>query len=111
MTSMPTLPQMIAQDVHLHEQSPFAAAGLNPNQAVTYFTNALDTTTRGVDLVGDYRQDIGAYGNLKYSAGFNWNTTQIDDIHASTVAAQALGPDGGYDRQRQGNLKYCVYSP
>ncbi len=29
-----------------------AAAGLNPNQAVTYFTNALDTTTRGVDLVG-----------------------------------------------------------
>lgn len=83
-----------------------AAAGLNPNQAVTYFTNALDTTTRGVDLVGDYRQDIGAYGSLKYSAGFNWNTTQIDSIHASTVAAQALGPDGGYDRQRQGNLKY-----
>ena len=60
----------------------------------------------GVDLVGDYRQDIGAYGNLKYSAGFNWNTTQIDDIHASAVAAQALGPDGGYERQRQGNLKY-----
>jgi iron complex outermembrane receptor protein len=83
-----------------------AAAGLNPNQAVTYFTNALDTTTRGVDLVGDYRQDIGAYGSLKYSAGFNWNTTQIDSIHASTVATQALGPDGGYGRQRQGNLKY-----
>lgn len=83
-----------------------AAAGLNPNQAVTYFTNALDTTTRGVDLVGDYRQSIGAYGNLRYTLGFNWNTTQIDDIHASSVAQQALGPTGGYDRQRQGNLKY-----
>ncbi len=83
-----------------------AAAGLNPNQAVTYFTNALDTTTRGVDLVGDYRQSIGAYGNLRYTLGFNWNTTQIDEIHASSVAQQALGPTGGYDRQRQGNLKY-----
>ena len=83
-----------------------AAAGLPTNQAVTYFTNALDTTTRGVDLVGDYRQDIGAYGNLRYTLGFNWNTTAIDAIHASDAAQQALGPDGGYDRQRQGNLKY-----
>jgi len=81
-------------------------AGLNPNQAVTYFTNALDTTIRGVDIVGDYRQDIGAYGRLRYTLGFNWNTTQIDDIHASDVATAALGPTGGYDRQRQGNLKH-----
>ncbi|WP_349972289.1 TonB-dependent receptor [Pseudomonas caspiana] len=83
-------------------------AGLNPNQAVTYFTNALDTTTRGVDLVGDYRQDLGAYGRVRYTLGFNWNTTQIDDIHASSVAQAALGPTGGYDRQRQGNLKHGV---
>jgi len=82
------------------------AAGLNPNQAVTYFTNALDTTTRGVDVVGDYRQDLGAYGRMRYSLGFNWNTTEIDKIHASSVAEAALGADGGYDRQRQGNLKY-----
>ncbi|PXX64432.1 iron complex outermembrane recepter protein [Pseudomonas sp. LAMO17WK12:I10] len=83
-----------------------AAAGLNTNQSVTYFTNALDTTTRGIDLVGDYRQNLGAYGGLRYTLGFNWNTTQIDDIHASPVAQQALGPTGGYDRQRQGNLKH-----
>lgn len=83
-----------------------AAAGLATNQSVTYFTNALDTTTRGIDLVGDYRQDLQAWGGLRYSLGFNWNTTQIDDIHASSVAQQALGPTGGYDRQRQGNLKH-----
>ncbi|MFJ3049921.1 TonB-dependent receptor plug domain-containing protein [Pseudomonas nitroreducens] len=81
-------------------------AGLNPNQYVTYFTNALDTTTRGVDIVGDYRQELGAYGSIRYNAGFNWNTTEIDKIHASSVAQSALGPDGGYDRQRQGNLKH-----
>lgn len=81
-------------------------AGLNPNQAVTYFTNALDTTTRGLDIVGDYRQSLGAYGRIRYTLGFNWNTTQIDDIHASSVAQAALGPTGGYDRQRQGNLKH-----
>ncbi|MBJ9975069.1 TonB-dependent receptor [Pseudomonas sp. S75] len=83
-----------------------AAAGLATNQSVTYFTNALDTTTRGIDLVGDYRQDLGAWGGLRYSLGLNWNTTEIDDIHASSVAQQALGPTGGYDRQRQGNLKH-----
>ncbi|WP_095158463.1 TonB-dependent siderophore receptor [Pseudomonas sp. Irchel 3E13] len=83
-----------------------AAAGLATNQSVTYFTNALDTTTRGIDLVGDYRQNLGAWGGLRYTLGFNWNTTEIDDIHASSVAQQALGPTGGYDRQRQGNLKH-----
>ncbi|MGW7775209.1 TonB-dependent receptor plug domain-containing protein [Pseudomonas machongensis] len=83
-----------------------AAAGLPTNQSVTYFTNALDTTTRGIDLVGDYRQALGAYGSVRYTLGFNWNTTEIDDIHASPVAQQALGPTGGYDRQRQGNLKH-----
>ncbi|QCI11842.1 TonB-dependent receptor [Pseudomonas putida] len=83
-----------------------AAAGLATNQSVTYFTNALDTTTRGIDLVGDYRQDLKAWGGLRYTLGFNWNTTEIDDIHASSVAQQALGPTGGYDRQRQGNLKH-----
>ncbi|MCS3468642.1 iron complex outermembrane receptor protein [Pseudomonas sp. JUb42] len=87
-------------------QQILANAGLNPNQAVTYFTNALDTTTRGVDIVGDYRQDLGAYGRLRYTLGFNWNTTEIDSIHASSVAQAALGPTGGYDRQRQGNLKH-----
>ncbi|MDL2424905.1 TonB-dependent receptor, partial [Pseudomonas sp. BAgro211] len=85
-------------------QDLLAGAGLNPNQYVTYFTNALDTTTRGVDIVGDYRQELGAYGSIRYNAGFNWNTTEIDKIHASSVAQSALGPDGGYDRQRQGNL-------
>ena len=83
-----------------------AAAGLATNQSVTYFTNALDTTTRGIDLVGDYRQDLGAWGGVRYNLGFNWNPTEIDDIHASSVAQQALGPTGGYDRQRQGNLKH-----
>lgn len=83
-----------------------AAAGLSTNQYVTYFTNALDTTTRGIDLVGDYRQNLGAYGSLRYTAGFNWNTTEIDGIHASPAAVAALGPTGGYDRTRQGNLKH-----
>ncbi|MCU1727828.1 TonB-dependent receptor [Pseudomonas sp. 7P_10.2_Bac1] len=83
-----------------------AAAGLPTNQAVTYFTNALDTTTRGIDLIGDYRQNLGAYGNLRYTLGFNWNTTEIDDIHASPLAQATLGADGGYNRQRQGNLKH-----
>jgi len=83
-----------------------SGAGLNPNQFVTYFTNALDTTTHGIDVVGDFRQDYGNFGRVRYSLGFNWNQTEIDKIHASALARSTLGPDGGYDRQRQGNLKH-----
>ncbi|WP_149195536.1 TonB-dependent receptor plug domain-containing protein [Luteimonas suaedae] len=44
-----------------------------------YFTNAIDTRTRGVDLVGTYRWTLDA-GNLDFTAGFNYNDTDIQRI-------------------------------
>ena len=32
------------------------------------FINGADTRTKGVDLVGNYSQDLGEYGSLKWTA-------------------------------------------
>ena len=44
-----------------------------------YFTNAIDTTTNGIDVVGTYRWELGS-GKLDLTAGYNYNKTEIDRI-------------------------------
>ncbi|QXG38570.1 TonB-dependent receptor plug domain-containing protein [Pseudomonas viridiflava] len=58
--------------------------GINSTSGGQYFINGADTRTKGVDLVGNYRQDLGRYGSLKWTAAFNWNQTQILDYKEST---------------------------
>jgi iron complex outermembrane receptor protein len=66
-----------------------------PNQQVTaaqFFTNAAATRTRGIDLVGNYRQDLGGYGHLTLSAGANYNRTQILSINSNSALIQKYSP-------------------
>ncbi|ORC57132.1 ligand-gated channel [Pseudomonas floridensis] len=58
--------------------------GINATSGGQYFINGADTRTKGVDLVSNYRQDLGRYGSLKWTAAFNWNQTEILDYKAST---------------------------
>ncbi|MEO6064584.1 MAG: TonB-dependent receptor, partial [Lysobacterales bacterium] len=44
-----------------------------------YFTNALDTRTRGVDIIGTYRWDVGS-GSVDLTAGYNYSKTTIERI-------------------------------
>jgi len=67
------------------------ANGYRPGYRVKYFTNAADTTTRGVDLVTDYRVDYGAWGAVKYGLAFNYNKTVLDDIKSTPAALSAAG--------------------
>jgi iron complex outermembrane recepter protein len=50
---------------------PFGASGAR------YFTNAVDTRTDGFDLTAAYRFDLQAAGNLRVSAAYNHNETEI----------------------------------
>jgi iron complex outermembrane receptor protein len=77
--------------------------GLRPGYRVKYFTNAADTTTRGVDLVTDYKVDYGQYGSVKYGLAFNYNKTQIDDIKSTPAALASSGLEL-FDRVAQGYL-------
>ncbi|WP_369929012.1 TonB-dependent receptor plug domain-containing protein [Xanthomonas sp. NCPPB 2632] len=46
-------------------------------QGGSYFTNALKTRTRGIDLSGGYRLDLGDAGKLQFTAAYNRNHTSI----------------------------------
>nr|MBA3485838.1 TonB-dependent receptor [Lysobacter sp.] len=57
-----------------------------------YFTNAIDTTTTGIDLVGTYGMDIGS-GTLDLTAGYNYTETDIDRIAPNPAALAAIDPN------------------
>jgi iron complex outermembrane receptor protein len=46
--------------------------------AARFFINGLDTTTKGVDIIGSYRWDAGGLGHWALTAAFNHNKTKID---------------------------------
>ncbi|WP_017528239.1 TonB-dependent receptor plug domain-containing protein [Pseudomonas fluorescens] len=59
--------------------------GITSTSGGQYFINGADTRTKGLDLVGNYNQDLGPYGALKWTAAFNWNQTKILNYKASTT--------------------------
>nr|WP_255263549.1 TonB-dependent receptor [Pseudomonas aegrilactucae] len=64
--------------------------GITSTSGGQYFTNGANTRTKGLDLVGNYDQDLGGWGNLKWTAAFNWNETEILDYKQSV---SILGTD------------------
>ena len=65
------------------------AAGFNSVGAARFFINGLDTTTRGVDLIGTYRFTTRDLGRWNLTAAVNINKTKIDK------RIDALGPLAG----------------
>ncbi|MBX8543507.1 TonB-dependent receptor [Pseudomonas cichorii] len=59
--------------------------GVNSTSGGQYFINGADTRTKGVDVVGNYSQDLGVFGSVKWTAAFNWNQTEILSYKASTT--------------------------
>lgn len=56
-----------------------------------YFTNALDTRTRGIDLVGGYRWKLPGGSSLDLTAGYNTNRTKILRISPTPASLAAVG--------------------
>ena len=67
-------------------QAVLVAGGFNSVGAARFFINGLDTTTRGVDVVGVYRFGLGGLGNWSLTAAYNYNQNKIDK------RLNALGP-------------------
>jgi len=66
--------------------------GLSGDLSAQYYTNAIDTRTRGIDVVATYRYDLGDWGRLRANAGFNYGKTKITDIIPNPPELTALGP-------------------
>jgi iron complex outermembrane receptor protein len=81
------------------------AHGLSGDLSAQYYTNAIDTRTKGVDVVATYRQDLDRFGTLRLTGGYNYNQTDITNIIANPPQLSALGPTFVlFDRLSQGFL-------
>lgn len=67
------------------------ANGLSGVEQAEYFFNAVDTSTRGVDVVADWSHTSGL-GKMNLNAAFNYNKTRIDKLPATPT--QLLGANG-----------------
>lgn len=65
-----------------------------------YFTNAVDTRTRGIDIIGSYGWQL-ADGDFDLTAGYNHNDTKITRIAPNPPELTA----GGLDLQRIGRVE------
>jgi len=64
--------------------------GLSQVTAFSYFTNALDTRTRGVDVVSSYTLPFSA-SSLELTAAYSYNETEVKQVKGSPAAFSALG--------------------
>jgi iron complex outermembrane receptor protein len=81
------------------------ANGLAPNLSAQYFTNAIDTDTKGVDVIGSYRWRTATAGDFRFTAAFNYNDTRITHVISNPSALSSLGPSYIlFDRVAQGYL-------
>jgi iron complex outermembrane receptor protein len=68
-----------------------AALGFPGIDAVQFMTNAIDTTTRGVDLTGAWRIVQGPRGSVDANFAANYNKTRFDRIAGTPAPLTALG--------------------
>jgi iron complex outermembrane receptor protein len=67
-----------------------AAQGLNVSTG-RYFTNALDTRTRGADLVSTLRQDWGAAGRSDFTLAYGYNKNTVRRVADNPTVLTANG--------------------
>ena len=83
----------------------FVANGLPTDVSAQYYTNAIDTRTRGIDVVATYRVDLGSAGALRLNASLNYNTTDITNVIPNPPQLSALGANYVlFDRVARGNM-------
>lgn len=59
-------------------------AGVGLGGDVQYFTNSLDTVTKGIDVVGTYRTDLGG-GKLNLTLAYNHNKNKVTDYDPAAI--------------------------
>jgi iron complex outermembrane receptor protein len=66
-----------------------ALASVGSGGTVQYFTNSLDTSTKGVDLVSTYKTQF-LEGRLDWSLAYNYNDTNVTKYDPSAIATYQL---------------------
>lgn len=71
-------------------QALLASLGITGVTSARYFNNAIDTRTRGIDVIGSWSVPLQA-GSLDLTAGYNHNTTDVTRIAPNPPELAALG--------------------
>ncbi|MEO7648577.1 MAG: TonB-dependent receptor [Gemmatimonadaceae bacterium] len=66
--------------VHTSVQTLLANNGITGVSGARYFTNAIDTRTRGLDVVMQYGLNLAPRGLLRFTAGHNQNKTTVTRV-------------------------------
>jgi iron complex outermembrane recepter protein len=53
--------------------------------AANFFTNAIDTSTKGIDIVAQYKWELSNGAELLFDAGYSHNETKVDAIKSSST--------------------------
>lgn len=70
------------------QRAELVAAGISGAESYTtisYFTNAFDTRTRGLDVVISYRVNIDDKSALQFTGAYNWNTTKVIRANSTII--------------------------
>lgn len=82
---------------------------LGPNISagiVQFFANAVDTRTRGIDIVANERLALGEKSNLSLTAAANFTETTVRNVNIpSTLVSDAGLQTIFFDRQQRGRLE------
>jgi iron complex outermembrane receptor protein len=83
-----------------------AILGSLPVSQVQFFANAIDTRTRGIDIVANNRMELGP-GRLALTVAANFNNTQVRKVNSSsTIDADQNGLQNTlFDRQQRGRIE------
>jgi len=66
------------------------ANGVTGVDSAQFFTNAIDTRTRGIDVVAEYNLRTGAFGNFRLNAAYSYNKTKITSVIANPAQLALL---------------------
>ena len=84
-----TLGGFLGADDLVGNQAALDALAASGVEQANFFSNAIDTTTRGVDLIVTYDTEL-AGGDLSVVFAGNHNNTTVDDINAPTGVPEAI---------------------
>lgn len=74
----------------------FATSGFDD---INFFTNAINTTTQGLDIVANYRKIFSQDSRLNLALALNFNQTGIDELNTT----DELAPHIEFDRTSNGS--------
>jgi iron complex outermembrane receptor protein len=86
--------QIVLSELINRSFSPQVASLLDPLgvQAARFFLNGVDTTTKGVDVVGRYRLNTTEYGDLNLTVAANFNDVEVTRLPTSSSVLNPVPP-------------------